>query len=578
MPALIIASSFCAHAQKKKKTDAEAGPSEVKSREAEFYFTEAEKFFILEDYAKALGYYQKALDLFPDNATIHYKIAEVYSHSSKQSDLVEASLSIEQALKYERGNKFFYLLGVSIYSTLLKFDRAAQLYEAMIQEVPGTQEYLLELAVIYQYANHPLDAIKTYNRAEAIFGIQESTSLQKQKIYAELGKPEEALHEAEALYQAYPDEEQYAVGFAELLSKENQHQKASAVLEGFLAENPSAPAASILLAGLYRDTNQETKARNLLVQIFSNPDVDYSSKLIVLSTYNAELSQSRARNVSDTEKQDFALQLYKLLEAEYPAESNTWILGGDLYLSTGNSKEAERCYLRAVETGEVNFEVWQNLLYLQSQLGDFEAVIKNAERALEYFPNQAILYYFNGSALLQKRKYTEAVFSLEQGKRLSSSNPAMTAELNALLGDAYNGSKEYDKSDRAYEEALAHDPNNYVVLNNYSYYLALRKTSLEKAEKMSALLVKNNPDNPTFQDTYAWVLYARQKYKDARKAIEKTIATGQANATHVEHYGDILFQLGETDQAVNQWERAREMTGKPNETLNKKIANRKIYE
>jgi Tfp pilus assembly protein PilF len=153
----------------------------------------------------------------------------------------------------------------------------------------------------------------------------------------------------------------------------------------------------------------------------------------------------------------------------------------------------------------------------------------------------------------------------------------MVAELNSLLGDAYNATKAYDKSDKAYDDALAVDPANEAVLNNYSYYLALRKANLEKAEKMSSLLIKNNPDDPTYLDTYAWVLYSRQKYKEARKVIERAISTGKANATHFEHYGDILFQLGDVTGAVQQWERARGLNAN-SETLNKKIANRKIYE
>ena len=42
-------------------------------------------------------------------------------------------------------------------------------------------------------------------------------------------------------------------------------------------------------------------------------------------------------------------------------------------------------------------------------------------------------------------------------------------------------------------------------------------------------------------------------------------------------YGDILYQLGDVNGAVIQWEKARGMNAK-SEVLNKKIANRKIYE
>jgi tetratricopeptide (TPR) repeat protein len=69
-------------AQRKKKPE-DSPIASVKLREAEFYFTEGEKYFILEDYAKALLYYEKSLEINPENATVHYKIAEVLATSQK---------------------------------------------------------------------------------------------------------------------------------------------------------------------------------------------------------------------------------------------------------------------------------------------------------------------------------------------------------------------------------------------------------------------------------------------------------------------------------------------------------------
>jgi tetratricopeptide (TPR) repeat protein len=231
-----------------------------------------------------------------------------------------------------------------------------------------------------------------------------------------------------------------------------------------------------------------------------------------------------------------------------------------------------------VESGAtVNFEVYENLLFLEIRLEQWDQVIKHAEEALEIFPNQSMIHYFNGFANLRKRRYPEAIASFEQAKRLSSSNPGLVSEVNSQLGEAYNATREYAKSDKAFEEVLGFNPDNATVLNNYSYYLALRKENLEKAEKMSSTLIKNHPENPTFLDTYAWVLFTREKYREAKKVIERAISTGKATATHFEHYGDILYKLGDIDEAVQQWEKARGLNAN-SETLNKKIANRKIYE
>jgi tetratricopeptide (TPR) repeat protein len=192
------------------------------------------------------------------------------------------------------------------------------------------------------------------------------------------------------------------------------------------------------------------------------------------------------------------------------------------------------------------------------------------------FPNQALLYYFNGYAHLRKKHFRESAYALEQAKKLASTNTSLVADINGMLGDAYNGVHDFAKSDKAYDEALALNPDNDLILNNYSYYLALRNENLDKAEKMASQLTKSHPDNASYLDTYSWVLFMMGKYRDARKVMEKAIATGDASAAHFDHYGDILYKLGEVDEAVVQWQKAKQLDG-DNVALDKKIADRRLY-
>jgi tetratricopeptide (TPR) repeat protein len=300
-----------------------------------------------------------------------------------------------------------------------------------------------------------------------------------------------------------------------------------------------------------------------------------SSKVLMMGVYANTLSSNKSKNVSDKELESFSLDLFKKLETIYPADPSVHLIGGDLYMTLEKNKEALDQYLKAVKGGSASFDAWQNLLFLESEASQLDSLIKHSEEALELFPNQAMAYYFNGYGHLRKKKFREGTYALEQAKRLSGNNPAFISELNSMLGDAYQGSKEYAKSNAAYEEALAYNPNNDIVLNNYSYYLALRKENLDKADKMSALLIKLSPENESYLDTRAWVLFTQEKYKEARKTIEKAIEMGHVSATHLEHYGDILFQLGEVDLAVKQWQKAKQ-TGGDNIALDKKINNRKL--
>jgi len=257
-------------------------------------------------------------------------------------------------------------------------------------------------------------------------------------------------------------------------------------------------------------------------------------------------------------------------------DPNVHIVGGDLYLTLRRKPDAEHEYLDAVQHGTTNFDAWQNLLMLESEGSKFDSLIFHSEQALEIFPNQAIVHYFNGYGHIRLGHYREAAYSIEQAKRLSSNNKQLLNESNSLLGEAYNSMKEYEKSDKAYEEILAVNPDNDFVLNNYSYYLALRKENLEKAEKMASQAVKLNPTSSSFLDTYAWVLFTRGKYKDARKIMERAIGQPNVSFTLFEHYGDILFQLGDIDGAVIQWQRARSLTSQ-HDLIDKKIANRRLY-
>lgn len=550
--------------------------SAARVAEAERIFTEGEKFYILEDYTKALFYFQQALEYSPNNATAYYKIAEINLRSNKEEELQRAEQNIESALKLEKKNKYFYLLASRIYVTRHHYEKASQALETMMKEINGAEDHYYELAAIYLQDNQLDEALKAYNHAEAALGINELSSFQKQRIYLIKGKLTEAIAEGDKLIQAYPDEERYVLAQAENLSQQGKPLLGIPYLEKFIETHPGTGNCKVLLAGLYRDSGQEQKSRDYANKIFDDPEVEIGSKVLMLGTYNAVLSQNKAKKNRDVDLENFSLGLFKKLETNYPSDPDAHLVGGDLFLMLDKNEEARNEYRKGVHLGASSFEAWQNLLFLDSQAGLSDSVIVHAEQALELFPNQAMIYYFSGIAHLRKKNYSEAAQTLEQAKRLSPNNRNLLGEIDSMLGDAYNAMKENEKSNQAYEDALAVNSDNEYVLNNYSYYLALQKTNLEKAEKMSASLIKNHPGNAAYLDTHAWVLFQLGKYREAKKVMERVFPLGKGNEIYFEHYGDILYQLGDIDEAVAQWQKAKSLDG-GNEVLNKKITNRKIY-
>jgi tetratricopeptide (TPR) repeat protein len=571
--AVAMAFFFDLNAQKKR---AQPPSGRAEQQEVEFLFTEGQKHFILEDYAKALMYFQQASDLQPNSAAIHFKLAEVLGKKQNTEDLRRAASEIEWALRLEKKNKFYYVQAAEIYGGLLEFKKAQQVLEALVKEVPGTEEYLYNLAAFYLYDNQPNEAIRVYNQIETVVGVEETTSTQKQRIYLEQGRANEAVTEAEKLYAAFPDDERYLFDYIQLAAQHKSRAKAIELLEKYLQENALSSNARFLLAGLLRDNGQIEQSQQLLWHNFNDPAADVASKVLVVGTYNSILGGQIASGKEDPATVAFVRRLSDKLLELHPEEVQAFIVTADLEMLLRNPARATALYSQATQQGATQFEVWQNLLLLESQQNLADSLLTHADQALELFPNQPELYYFQGYGQFLKKRYRPAAQALEQGKKLASGNLGLQKEINALLGDTYQALQEYAKSDLAYEAVLQVDPANAIVLNNYSYYLALRKQGLEKAERMSTQLVKENPDNAAFLDTHAWVLFMREKYKEARRFIEKAIALDGESAVYFEHLGDILYKLGETQEAVQQWQKAQAMDAN-NETLRKKILDRKLY-
>lgn len=121
----------------------------------------------------------------------------------------------------------------------------------------------------------------------------------------------------------------------------------------------------------------------------------------------------------------------------------------------------------------------------------------------------------------------------------------------SVIGDTQYQTGNERAAYKTYEKALKIDPEYCPVLNNYAYYLCLRRRSLAKAEKMSRITVDKEPDNPTYLDTFGWILYLRGKAKEAKPYFKHAMLYGgKDSAVILMHYSLVLEKLGEKDLAT----------------------------
>ncbi|WP_461041062.1 tetratricopeptide repeat protein [Spirosoma harenae] len=547
---------------------AKAGSTTTTKIEAETQFTEGVRYLMTDEPAKAIAQFNKLLQKEPNNSAAQYSIATALQKTGK---IAEAIPHAAKAHSIDGQNKYYALLLAELYVKQKRYSEAEELYEKLLKKGPENAEYGVELAAIYLFNEKPDKALEAYNLVERELGLNEEITRQKQRIYLKQNKIDKAVEEAEKLVSSEPSDPDYLLEGAELLIANDRTDQAITWIDRALKLNADSPQAHVLLADIYRKKGDMARVTQELNQVLANPNLEAGLKARILSSYVGMTGESPGA-------QKDALNMAQNLAKTSPNDPKTQVMLADLLMQQGKKAEARDAYAKAAQLDGSVYEVWGALLQLDGELNQVDSLLLHSEKALEVFPTQGLFWYSNGSANLYKRKYQQAVDALEESKKLlvSNSNNELKRGIDAQLGDAYNGLGDYAKSNEAYEAVLKVDPINDHVLNNYSYFLSLRKENLPRAQQLAQKLVERNPTNATYLDTYAWVLYVSKDYAKARQYLEKAMADpANVSGTIIEHYGDVLYQLGQQDKAMEQWKKAKEKGG-ASPDLDKKLATGKL--
>ncbi|MFD2520165.1 tetratricopeptide repeat protein [Emticicia soli] len=555
-------------AQKNKKTS-DGGISE-KELQAEAVFTDGMKFYIAETYDKAITHFKKAAEMNPASSGSLFMIAKSFLATN---DIANATLYSEKASKLDDENKFYKKFLGDIYTKQKRYKEAAQIYEKLASKYPRDVDNYLDLSNAYIMQEKYADAVEVYNKIEKTIGMSEEITHQKQLIYLKQNKLEKAIEEGDRLIASEPTEPEYVVQQAQILISNERYDQALKMLETSLKRNPDFAEAHVLLAEIYRKKGDFEKCSQELQVAFTNKNLSSDVKFKILSSYMLMMKDNKSEKTLDN-----LIGLTKELINQAPSDAKGYIVLGDLLTQKADMKGARDSYVKATEFDKSVFEVWLAIVEIDAKLNDNESLAKHSEEAIEYFPNQALFWYHNGVANFVKKDFEKSISSLEEARNLALDNKEMVKFVNGLLGDAYNEAKQYSKSDDAYEAVLKVDPNDEHVLNNYAYYLSLRKDKLSRALQLSTKLTENAASNATYLDTHAWVLYTMKEYQKSREVFEKAVKLPSGvSGTIVEHYGDVLYQLGEKDKAIEQWKKARQM-GENSINIDKKIQSGQLIE
>jgi tetratricopeptide (TPR) repeat protein len=532
-------------------------------------FIDGQRYLMLEDFDRSYFYFQKARELSPNSAAINFKIAELLLRANRVDDAVDYGMRAVQA---DPDNKYYNLVMAEVYSKQGQPQKAAEILENLMANSEENQNYILDLASLYLASGDFDNALKALDRAEEYYGIAEQLTLQKQRIYLRKNDLKSAIGEGEKLIDANPGNSQYVLNLVEILFNNGRIDQALDLINQSLYNYPNQPDLHLAAYALYKEKGDIDRSEELIKMAFSNPDLEGRVKAEAFSDILQENKTVRRDALLD--------ELEGYLKGLHSNDADVLTIVGDRFLFSNEKLEALELYRKALLINPSNEQVLQGVITLMFELGkDYSEIEDYTSIAVDEFPKRPDFWFFDGTSKLAQKKGEEAEVSFLTALEVNEGkNKQLELLIKASLGDTYHLVGKSDAAFESYQEVLKVRPDDEHVLNNYAYYLSLKKQDLEKAKEMSGLLVRKFPTNSTYLDTYAWVLFQLKDYENAKIYMERALENEEKpSGVMLEHYGDILYHLGKRSEAISFWKKA-EGGEETSEFLYKKIKDQRYYD
>ncbi|MGB1247366.1 MAG: tetratricopeptide repeat protein [Chitinophagales bacterium] len=536
--------------------------TEAQIIKADRYFFDAQREKIAGNPQGAYDNFEAAVKINPNIDAAFYEMAQIIVRTG---DFETATLYTQKALELKPDNKWYNEFYADLLSAQYKDEEAAAVFNKLRKTYPDSYEYYLAEIDFLASAGKYNDALKVLAEFEEKIGYNAEIANTRYSLHMISDNPDAAEKELVKLAESDPDNNDYQNMLADHYFQNREYDKAKDIYEKILENDPTDALAITSLANYYYENDDHEKYMYYSRKAFSDPSVNIDPKVGVLYSYISDM---------EADSSDFAdaIELAELVKEAHPDDAKSYAVTGDLYNINENYTLALLNYEKSLEIRNDIFSVWQQVFFILSDEERYDDLIAKTNEAKELFPNQGILYYFNGVGYHQTDDYENAAKSYSKGAKMAFDNRPLQEQFYSSLGDVYNSLEDYENSDESFEKALKINPRSAYVLNNYSYYLSLRKDKLDEALEMSALSNEISPDNPSFLDTYAWILYQKGDYKKALEWQEKAIEHADGDrATLFEHYGDILLELDRKEEAINYWEKAIDAGGGDNASISQKI-------
>ena len=536
---------------------------------ADYFYLEGLRQQEMGNLTAAYDLLRHAHDLNPRSAAVYYQLAGYYVNMKNDA---LARTYFEKAASLDPENATYQEKLGQLYITQKDYLNAIKAYELLYSSYKTRVDVLQLLLQLYGSQNDYKKMINVLDRIEVLEGSSEQISLSKMQIYEQMGDKKKEYESLKSLVDEHPLELDYRVMFGNWLLQNGKKNDALKEYKSVLKEEPNNALAKLSMLDYYRSIKDQATVDELTNELLQSPKTEKETKMTLLRNI---ISSDQKANISDSAK---VMSLFSLALSTKQEDADL-IMMKAAYMAMKNMPKAEinHVYEQAIDVEPDNSRARLALIQNIWATEDYDKVIEICRPAIEYNPDEMAFYYFKGMAEFQKHDIDAALETFKKGvgQIKEDSDPEIVSDFYAILGDILHEKGKASEAFAAYDSCLKWKADNYGALNNYAYYLSVANKDLPRAEQMSYKTIKAEPNNATYLDTYAWILFQQQRYEEAKIYIDQVLRNDKdPSGVVLEHVGDIYMKTGDTQKALEYWQKAIEK-GNDSKVLKDKLQQKK---
>lgn len=495
------------------------------------------------EYEKAILEYQDAL-LYDKDPTIYHALGKDYSLIGKHAQAIQMG---SEAVRLKPDDRIFRQTLAESYARSYDVDNAVAQFEELIKR-DSSDENAWQNAAHLLSVKRPLKALEFLTEIIDRFGPDFEAYAQMEKLYSQMGNFSGSVKALKGMAALDPANVQIKKTLGDVYVAQDSIDAGLRVYNELAELYPGNIALRAAMAHAYLLKKDYDQAGRQFETIMSIDTLSADDQIRFGQIFLSFIQR-------DSAVAPIAMELFTHVRDRHPDDWRPYWFIGALGNTIGNDSIAGASYRKVIEIDSTNADGWISYASTFYDRGDFPGTLDVLGKAERFIPNEFRLYLLRGITCQRTRQLPDAATALERAVVIDEKN---VDALNSLAM-VYDELGRQNESDSTYERALAIDPKNHLVLNNYGYSLAERNLQIDRALEMAREAVSQQPENASYLDTIGWVYFQLGRYGEAEEYIRKALNTGSTSPVIHEHLGDIYSKMNNREKALEYWKKALEL-------------------